>query len=65
VIAAPIIALIEQILRLINLLIEGTPIEQRRATAIAWFHATWPFVSWALPADIRKQVEEIMARVQA
>ena len=60
----PILALIEQVLRLINNLIEGTPLEQRRAAAIAWYHATWPLVSWAIPADTRKQVEQIMSEVK-
>jgi len=65
VIALPIIALIEQVLKLICLLLEGTPIEQRRAASIAWFHTTWPLVAWAIPEEPRKQVEQIMADVKA
>ncbi len=64
-IALPVLAVIEQVLRLINNLIEGTPMEQRRATALGWYAATWPLVAWAIPPDIRKQVEDIMAKVQA
>ena len=63
-IAAPILAVIEQVLRLINNLIEGTPMEQRRATALGWYKATWPLVAWAIPEATRVQIEEIMKGVQ-
>jgi hypothetical protein len=63
-IPAAVLSVIEQILRLINNLIEGTPMEQRRATALGWYRATWPLVAWAIPADTRKQIEEIMSQVQ-
>lgn len=62
-ISLPILAVIEQVLRLINNLIEGTPMEQRRANAIGWYKATWPLVAWAIPVETRKQIEEIMAKV--
>jgi hypothetical protein len=63
-IPAAVLSVIEQVLRLINNLIEGTPMEQRRAVALGWYSATWPLVAWAIPADTRKQIEEIMAKVE-
>jgi hypothetical protein len=60
-----ILALLEQILRLINNLIEGTPMEQRRANALIWFHATWPIIKPMLPKDVQAAVEQAMASVTA
>ena len=63
-IPAAVLSIIEQVLRLINNLIEGTPMEQRRAVALGWYRATWPLVAWAIPADTRAQIEAIMATVE-
>jgi hypothetical protein len=59
-----ILPVIEQVLRLVNNLIEGTPIEQRRATALGWYQATWPLVAWAIPKETREQIEKIMSEVK-
>ena len=37
-----IVPLIEQILRLVNNLLEGTPVEIRQANATTWFFLWWP-----------------------
>lgn len=39
---AVIIPLIEQILKLVNNLLEGTPVEIRQANAVTWFFMWWP-----------------------
>lgn len=55
-------ALATQILKLITLLLEGVPIEQRRATAITWFWLNWPLAKLFLkmgrtPQDVIDQIE--------
>jgi len=62
---AALIPLIQEILRLVNNLLEGTPIEQRRASSIAWFQMTWPLVKGLLPAATQTQIEAIMSEVKA
>jgi len=37
-----VLDLVAQILRLLNVLLEGVPVEQRQAQAAIWFWATWP-----------------------
>lgn len=54
---------IEQALRLANLLIEATPIEQRRANAIAWFWLWWPAMKAFLSKDQEAQIEGIMNQI--
>lgn len=54
---------IEQALRLVNLLLESTPIEQRRAQAVLWFNIWWPFWKLFLNDEQEKQVEKIMQGV--
>ena len=39
-----LIPLIEQILKLVNNLLEGTPVEIRQANATAWFFLWWPLM---------------------
>lgn len=53
-------AVIEWVLRLVVLLLEGIPAEQRRATAIIWFWMWFPIGKWWLNADQQKQILEIM-----
>lgn len=53
-------AVIEWILRLVVLLIEGIPPEQRRATAIAWFWMWWPVTKLWLKKEQQDQIEQIM-----
>ena len=56
---------IEWLLRLICLLIEGVPIEQRRATAVAWFWMWWPLVKGAIKnKDHQAQIESLMNSVK-
>lgn len=54
---------IEWVLRLICLLIEGIPPEQRRATAITWFWMWWPMAKWWLNKEQETQIEAIMKGV--
>lgn len=56
--------LFEQLLKLFNLLIEGMPIEQRRANALIWFHLTWPIVAPLIPLEDRKAIEEAISKVK-
>ncbi len=59
-----IVPLAVEILRLVNNLIEGTPLEQRRANAIIWFQTTWPLVKGLLPKETQLAVEALMADVK-
>lgn len=64
-----IVALLVEILKLINLLLEGVPIEQRRAQSILWFWATWPALKTILklgkvPDEALTQAEELMKDVK-
>ena len=52
----PIFTLIEQILRLINNLLEGVPVELRRAQAIVWGEVTVNL----LPAKYRPAIQEAL-----
>lgn len=52
---------IEWGLRLACLLLEGVAIEQRQATARAWFYGTWQFLK--LNPEIAKHEAEILALV--
>lgn len=55
------LAVIEWALRLACLIIEGIPPEQRRATAIAWWHMWWPAGKWFIKDEgLRKEIETIM-----
>lgn len=56
--------LIKEILRLVNNLIEGTPMEQRRANAIMWYNVTFPIVKGLLPKDVAAAIEAAMADVK-
>jgi hypothetical protein len=40
-----ILTLLAEALKLINLILEGVPVEQRRAQSIAWFWLTWPGIT--------------------
>lgn len=55
-----IIALIEQVIRLVNNIIEGKPMEQRRAEAmVAWTlfkPLVWPF----LPDETKTEIDKLM-----
>lgn len=56
--------LVKEALRLANNLLEGTPVEQRRANAVIWFNTTWPLFKGLFPLETQKQVEEIMKNVK-
>lgn len=58
-----IVALITELLKLINLLLEGVPIEQRRAQSIVWFWATWPGLKAVL--KLGKVPDEALAQAEA
>ena len=52
---------IELALRLVILLLEGIPPEQRKATALVWWHMWWPVGKlWIRDKDQREQIEQIM-----
>jgi len=53
--------IVEQALRLVNLLLEGQPPEVRRAQALAWFHMWWPLGKLFLRQEQREQIEGILA----
>ena len=63
--SATFLPALTELLRLVNNLIEGEPMAQRQAAALAWYSATWPLVSLFLPADAKKQIESIMSTVTA
>lgn len=54
---------VEWALRLVCLLIEGTPIEQRQATALQWFWMWWPVTKGLLKPEQQKQIEDVMQGV--
>jgi len=53
-----IVALVEQILRLINNLLEGTPVAVRRVQTTAMFELVVPL----FPAEYRPMLEEAIAK---
>lgn len=53
-----------ELLRLINNILEGTPIEQRKANSVLWFNTTWPIVKGMFPKETQEQVETIMKEVK-
>lgn len=55
---------IEWALRLICLIIEGVPIEQRRATAMQWFYIWWPLGKLLVPKEYHTQIESIMKNIK-
>lgn len=55
---------IEWALRLVVLLIEGIPPEQRQATALIWFWMWWPIGKlWVKDEAVRNQIEDIMTKI--
>lgn len=64
VITLAVLPLITETLKLVNLLIEGTPIEQRQAQARVWFLTWWPLTKGILKlngvsdAEL-KEIEEL------
>jgi hypothetical protein len=60
-----IIALVTELAKAFNLLLESVPVEQRRAQSLAWWHLTWPGMRWLLKLlgvseDALHQIEEQM-----
>lgn len=58
-------SLITEALKLINLLLEGVPIEQRQVQAKVWFWSTWPVTKFFLkigntPQSVIDQIEQQM-----
>lgn len=58
-----LLELIKEGLRLANNLLEGTPIEQRKAQAVAAFWITWPAAKLVLNDEQEKQIEGIMKQL--
>lgn len=59
-----ILPLVTEALKLVNLLIEGTPLDQRQAQARVWFLTWWPLTKGILRlngvSDVElKQIEEL------
>ncbi len=54
---------IGQICALVRVILEGIPVEQRRATAIALFWAFWPL--WKLNPEVAAHEKEILAAMEA
>lgn len=61
---ALILPLATEALRLANTLLEGVPVEQRRAQALAWWAMTWPLVRPFVPAEVRDKIEALMREAQ-
>ncbi len=57
-------AIVEQALRLVILILEGIPPEQRQAQAIAWFYLWWPVAKLFLKKEQEQQIEAIMATIK-
>lgn len=51
---------VELILRIVILLLEGVPVEMRRATAIQWFWTWWPLGKRLLKKEYQGEVEAAM-----
>ena len=54
-----VIALIEQAIRLVNNIIEGTPMEQRRAIALAAGAMLKPLVWPFLPDETKAEIDKL------
>lgn len=51
---------IEAVCRLVTTILEGIPVEQRRATALSWFWMWWPVTKRFLNKEQQEQIERIM-----
>lgn len=60
---APIAGMVEQVIRLINNIIEGKPMEQRRAEAVAAWYLGWPLLKLFLKKEQEDQIEAIMKTI--
>lgn len=58
-----LVPLIEQILKLVNTLLEGTPVEVRQANAVTWFFMWWPLGKLILKKNGFK--DEEIAQIEA
>lgn len=64
-----ILPLVTEALKLVNLLIEGTPMDQRQAQARVWFLTWWPLTKGILRlngvSEVElKQIEELAKGVK-
>lgn len=55
-------------LKLIILILEGVPVEQRKAQALIWFHLWWPLTKSLLrlngtPPEVFEQVEKLVGAI--
>lgn len=58
-----VLPLITEVLRLVNNIIEGKPMEQRRAEALIAFQVTKPLIYPLLTEEARQQVDQLMKGV--
>lgn len=56
---------VEAIAKVVVLILEGVPVEQRRASALVWFHMWYPLAKLFLSKEQEKQVEAILAKLGA
>lgn len=61
-IAAIVLELINNILRLFILILEGTPVDVRQAQARTWFWMTWPVAKPIL--KLAKTPEEVLTSIE-
>lgn len=54
---------VEAIAKVVGLILEGVPVEQRRASALVWFHMWYPLAKLFLSPAQEKQIEAIMAKI--
>lgn len=59
-----VLPLVTEVIRLINNIIEGKPMEQRRAEAIIAFNLLWPIAKPVMPADVAAAVEKLMSEIK-
>lgn len=58
------LAFITEVVKLVNNILEGIPVEQRKANSIIWFNTTWPLVKHMFPKETQDQITAIMQGVK-
>lgn len=54
---------VEAIAKVVALLLEGVPAEQRQASAVIWFYLWYPLAKTFLSKEQEKQIEAIMSQL--
>lgn len=57
-------ALLTEIFKLINNLLEGKPLEQRQAEALIWFNLTWPLFKNSVSKDQAEAIENVIKNIK-